>query len=156
MITLSLGKSSIILFIALRASHGGKEIWTLGPLRARQVLSRWAIPPGSGLNGQCLIVECFTLQPLSTSRYWFASLFWVDSWMVLVWLLFCWVAFLFLLGWFLQDHVFIFTGFRFYRVFAGFLLDFLFCWLLLGLDGLEPSTSRLSGARSNHLSYKPV
>ena len=27
---------------------------------------------------------------------------------------------------------------------------------LLGLDGLEPSTSRLSGARSNHLSYKPI
>ena len=27
---------------------------------------------------------------------------------------------------------------------------------LVGLDGLEPSTSRLSGARSNHLSYKPI
>ena len=27
--------------------------------------------------------------------------------------------------------------------------------LLVGLDGLEPSTSRLSGARSSHLSYKP-
>ena len=27
---------------------------------------------------------------------------------------------------------------------------------LVGLDGLEPSTSRLSGARSNHLSYRPV
>ena len=27
--------------------------------------------------------------------------------------------------------------------------------LLVGLDGLEPSTSRLSGARSNHLSYRP-
>ena len=26
---------------------------------------------------------------------------------------------------------------------------------LVGLDGLEPSTSRLSGARSNHLSYRP-
>ena len=26
---------------------------------------------------------------------------------------------------------------------------------LVGLDGLEPSTSRLSGVRSNHLSYKP-
>ena len=25
----------------------------------------------------------------------------------------------------------------------------------VGLDGLEPSTSRLSGARSNHLSYRP-
>ena len=26
---------------------------------------------------------------------------------------------------------------------------------LVGLDGLEPSTSRLSGVRSNHLSYRP-
>ena len=26
----------------------------------------------------------------------------------------------------------------------------------MGLDGLEPSTSRLSGVRSNHLSYKPM
>ena len=35
------------------------------------------------------------------------------------------------------------------RVTASFLL------LLVGLDGLEPSTSRLSGARSSHLSYRP-
>ena len=28
--------------------------------------------------------------------------------------------------------------------------------MLVGLDGLEPSTSRLSGARSSHLSYRPV
>ena len=27
--------------------------------------------------------------------------------------------------------------------------------ILVGLDGLEPSTSRLSGVRSNHLSYRP-
>ena len=27
---------------------------------------------------------------------------------------------------------------------------------MVGLDGLEPSTSRLSGARSNHLSYRPL
>jgi hypothetical protein len=26
----------------------------------------------------------------------------------------------------------------------------------VGLNGLEPSTSRLSGVRSNHLSYKPI
>ena len=26
---------------------------------------------------------------------------------------------------------------------------------VVGLDGFEPSTSRLSGARSNHLSYRP-
>ena len=28
--------------------------------------------------------------------------------------------------------------------------------LLVGLRGLEPPTSRLSGVRSNHLSYKPM
>ena len=28
--------------------------------------------------------------------------------------------------------------------------------LLVGLSGLEPPTSRLSGARSNQLSYKPI
>ena len=27
---------------------------------------------------------------------------------------------------------------------------------LVGLSGLEPPTSRLSGVRSNHLSYKPI
>ena len=27
---------------------------------------------------------------------------------------------------------------------------------LMGLNGLEPSTSRLSGVRSNQLSYKPI
>ena len=27
---------------------------------------------------------------------------------------------------------------------------------LVGLNGLEPSTSRLSGVRSNQLSYKPI
>ena len=27
---------------------------------------------------------------------------------------------------------------------------------LVGLSGLEPPTSRLSGARSNQLSYKPI
>ena len=27
---------------------------------------------------------------------------------------------------------------------------------MVGLNGLEPSTSRLSGVRSNQLSYKPI
>ena len=30
-----------------------------------------------------------------------------------------------------------------------------FCFKLMGLSGLEPPTSRLSGVRSNRLSYKP-
>ena len=29
-------------------------------------------------------------------------------------------------------------------------------WLVVGSSGLEPPTSRLSGARSNHLSYEPI
>ena len=29
-------------------------------------------------------------------------------------------------------------------------------YIVVGLNGLEPSTSRLSGVRSNLLSYKPV
>ena len=28
--------------------------------------------------------------------------------------------------------------------------------LMVGSNGLEPSTSRLSGVRSNHLSYEPI
>jgi hypothetical protein len=28
--------------------------------------------------------------------------------------------------------------------------------IMVGLDGLEPSTLRLSGVRSNHLSYRPI
>ena len=38
-----------------------------------------------------------------------------------------------------------------------FLLDGLSRWLSpMGLSGLEPPTSRLSGVRSNRLSYKPI
>ena len=37
------------------------------------------------------------------------------------------------------------------------ILDYvkLYCLITMGLSGLEPPTSRLSGVRSNRLSYKP-
>ena len=43
-----------------------------------------------------------------------------------------------------------------YSVFNEHLIPRVYSRELVGLDGLEPSTSRLSGARSNHLSYRPV
>ena len=36
------------------------------------------------------------------------------------------------------------------------LLADLIDWLMVGRGGLEPPTSRLSGVRSNHLSYRPI
>ena len=40
---------------------------------------------------------------------------------------------------------------------VSFLFDGLSRWLSpMGLSGLEPPTSRLSGVRSNRLSYKPI
>ena len=41
--------------------------------------------------------------------------------------------------------------------FVSYLFDGLSRWLSpMGLSGLEPPTSRLSGVRSNRLSYKPI
>ena len=36
------------------------------------------------------------------------------------------------------------------------MFELAFIFLMVGLGGLEPPTSRLSGVRSNHLSYKPI
>ena len=44
-------------------------------------------------------------------------------------------------------RVFPFSRQSLYSVFVSF--------LTVGLSGLEPPTSRLSGVRSNHLSYRP-
>ena len=35
-------------------------------------------------------------------------------------------------------------------------LKYILILVIMGLNGLEPSTSRLSGVRSNQLSYKPI
>ena len=43
-----------------------------------------------------------------------------------------------------------------YSVFNEHLIPRVYSRELVGLDGLEPSTSRLSGARSNRLSYEPL
>ncbi len=40
--------------------------------------------------------------------------------------------------------------------FFTFHFYFLICHTLVGLGGLEPPTSRLSGVRSNQLSYRPI
>ena len=48
--------------------------------------------------------------------------------------------------------------FTFYLLFLYSVLKVLvgFATPLVGSNGLEPSTSRLSGVRSNHLSYEPI
>ena len=46
-----------------------------------------------------------------------------------------------------------FNSFLLYSIFNEHFVNLLID--LVGLDGLEPSTSRLSGVRSNHLSYRP-
>ncbi len=46
------------------------------------------------------------------------------------------------------------SSFSFVRSLTGFFLRLL-CLTLVGTSGLEPPTSRLSGVRSNHLSYAP-
>ena len=45
---------------------------------------------------------------------------------------------------------------RYYRGLLLILALFSFSEELVGSSGLEPPTSRLSGARSNHLSYEPI
>ena len=45
---------------------------------------------------------------------------------------------------------------RYYRDLLLILALFFFSEELVGSSGLEPPTSRLSGARSNHLSYEPI
>ena len=50
------------------------------------------------------------------------------------------------------DPLFIYVLYLFQS--ASHLLHYLF--QVMGLSGLEPPTSRLSGVRSNRLSYKPI
>ena len=44
----------------------------------------------------------------------------------------------------------------FFLVYLIFFIYIFFNVLLVGSNGIEPSTSRLSGVRSNHLSYEPI
>ena len=56
-------------------------------------------------------------------------------------------------------YVLCFTFFRFFFIqFSryGFSAPTSLCSPVVGSNGLEPSTSRLSGVRSNHLSYEPM
>ena len=42
------------------------------------------------------------------------------------------------------------------KVFMQYLFTKKYNIFLVGSNGIEPSTSRLSGVRSNHLSYEPI
>ena len=65
-----------------------------------------------------------------------------------------------------QAHTFFPRAFRRFGFTSHFFASFLYSvlkvrlqlllQLLVGSNGLEPSTSRLSGVRSNHLSYEPI
>ena len=55
----------------------------------------------------------------------------------------------------------IFSMFSSFALLLNFFIQFSRCFwellvLLVGTSGLEPPTSRLSGVRSNHLSYAPI
>ena len=62
-------------------------------------------------------------------------------------------------------NILLFMGLHYFISFAVFVVQFSRCVLngcllsnrrLVGTSGFEPPTSRLSGVRSNHLSYKPM
>ena len=62
-------------------------------------------------------------------------------------------------------NILLFMGLHYFISFAVFVVQFSRCVLngcllcyrrLVGTSGFEPPTSRLSGVRSNHLSYAPI
>ena len=66
---------------------------------------------------------------------------------------FCyWLKLIFILKTVFLNYLFVLL-YLLYSVFNEHLRAKHFCVLLVGSNGLEPSTSRLSGARSSHLSY---
>ena len=69
---------------------------------------------------------------------------------------FCyWLKLIFILKTVFLNYLFVLL-YLLYSVFNEHLRAKHFCVLLVGSNGLEPSTSRLSGARSSHLSYEPM
>ena len=69
---------------------------------------------------------------------------------------FCyWLKLIFILKTVFLNYLFVLL-YLLYSVFNEHLRAKHFCVLLVGSNGLEPSTSRLSGARSSHLSYEPI
>ena len=59
------------------------------------------------------------------------------------------------LNWISYNFLFVVSLFNFQRPLHSSALE-ASEWYLVGTNGLEPSTSRLSGVRSNHLSYAPI
>ena len=131
---------------------GDEQNRTVDPLLARQVLSQLSYTPiftflgglksnsshsplGSAYTTFFAFVLSFSFDPLRSFRIFFGGLKWTQVTLRLVPLIL-----------------------RFSRSCSISLLipQNPFGFFLVGSSGLEPPTSRLSGVRSNHLSYEPL
>ena len=118
---------------------GDEEDRTPDPLLARQVLSQLSYTPKFPLilRQDCLGIQPYSLRCLSLSEWKLLSFSVSPIWLLVILNRLC------------------------------FFCDCRVCWYaieqknnklskLVGLSGLEPPTSRLSGVRSNRLSYRPI